>query len=177
MCETLTHPVAKITASASSELPSSNRRPSGAKRAIWASFLSLIFPSIISWLAPTSAIDVSRQGVPVDPIGKCAAERCGVRTKVIPAGLAPREQQETRAVYARVETETDSTESVQRLSSRHRRFIPSPGMTSGRTKYGPVLVLDVYNDPSMKGLLKVVRERRVDAIGDVWWWTALVIES
>jgi len=53
-------------------------------------------------------------------------------------------------------------------------------MPSGMTSHfynEPVLFLDVYNDPSMKGFLKVVREGRVDTIGDVWWWTALVIEA
>jgi hypothetical protein len=29
----------------------------------------------------------------------------------------------------------------------------------------------------MEGFLKVVREGRVDTIGDVWWWTAFVIEA
>ena len=53
-----TYPVAKTTASASSVLPSANSRPFSVKFAIWASFLSLIFPSIISWLAPTSVLRV-----------------------------------------------------------------------------------------------------------------------
>ena len=46
-------------------------------------------------------------------------KRCrGNRTEVISTGLAPREQEEPRAVYARVEPETNAAESVQRFSDR-----------------------------------------------------------
>ena len=51
---TESYPVAKMTASASRVLPSVNSSPFCVKRAIWASFLSLILPSTINWLAPTS---------------------------------------------------------------------------------------------------------------------------
>ena len=49
-----------------------------------------------------------------------------IRTEVVSAGLAPHEQDETSAVYARVETETDPTKSVQGLSM----VDPSEGMKS-----------------------------------------------
>jgi hypothetical protein len=76
------YPVAKITASVSSVLPSVNSRKACVKRASWLSFLSLILPSIISWLAPTS---VPRN---YGSVRKEKAVRDS-RTEVVPAGLGP----------------------------------------------------------------------------------------
>jgi hypothetical protein len=47
-----------------------------------------------------------------------------IRTEVVSATLAPYKRDETSAVYARVETETDQTKSVQHLS----RVGPSEAM-------------------------------------------------
>jgi hypothetical protein len=49
-----THPVAKMTTSAVSSLPFSNTIAFFEKCEIWESFLSLISPSLMSLLAPTS---------------------------------------------------------------------------------------------------------------------------
>lgn len=48
------HPVAKIITSAGSVLPSSNSMPCSLKWEMALSFLSLIFPSAMSLLAPIS---------------------------------------------------------------------------------------------------------------------------
>lgn len=48
------YPVAKITTSAANEDPFSNLIPVFVNRSIGLSFFSLIFPSMINWLAPTS---------------------------------------------------------------------------------------------------------------------------
>ena len=64
---------------------------------------------MINWLAPTSVFLVGWCPVTSNSWWK-------IRTEVVSAGLAPYEQDETRAVYARVETETNSTKSVQGLS-------------------------------------------------------------
>ena len=48
------HPVAKITMSAGSSLPSSNLSPFGVNVSICGPLFNLILPSMMSWLAPTS---------------------------------------------------------------------------------------------------------------------------
>lgn len=55
-----TYPVANITTSASTVLPSSNSNPVLVNLLIWLSFLSLILPSISICDAPVSVPDAAR---------------------------------------------------------------------------------------------------------------------
>lgn len=91
-----TDPVAKITTSASSVLPSSNARPFGVNPAIGESFFNLILPSMINWLAPTSVSYVKVLFI--------LCRRCIHRpmlTEIITPSTTPCEKKKSGAVYAR----------------------------------------------------------------------------
>ena len=109
--------------SASSSLPSAKRRPRGVKRSIVLSFLSLILPSTIFWLVPTSGdprVAINTHTVS-RPLVKPRA-RGGMRTDVVPATGLYQGPEDTLVHVALVRAEAHLREAFEGIPNAASEF-------------------------------------------------------